>query len=671
MCPLGGLPRRGSYLNHRDEGGPRGARAALAGFLPHRRTFLIVAALAALCFCGAASGGVHAERELAERYAPVVRLVTQAKECGPGEPYRPVDVNILFGADTVSLRGPWNRTDLIAIAPTAAQVGKGLYGYHLDFPGDALNPGCSYEQWERKIAAGTRPTVYAHVATDAARPGKLALQYWLFYVFNDWNNPHEGDWEMIQLNFDAATAEAALQQKPVEVGYSQHEGAEGASWGASKLEIVDGTHPVVSVAAGSHANFYGQALYLGSSASEGVGCDDTRGPSHDVRPVVETIPSDPAEAHAQFPWIGFQGRWGELQRAFFNGPTGPNLKRQWTEPIRWSEGWRSRSYAIPAGGVLGTRTTDFFCGAVAGGSDILRRLVHEPGPVLLALALIVVLALLGLSRATWRPTAPLEPARRRAWGQIIAASGRMYRRHIGLFLGLGLLLVPISLLVALLQSLMLRTSSFVGISTEGPGAGLLVLLLVGLGAALTLLAIGLVQAATARALVEIAHGRPVGPVRAYRLAAPAVWPLLGALVIAAVAVVLLASSLFLIPVAIWLAVRWALIAPAIALERLGAAAALRRSSRLVRRNWLKVGSLTIFGAGVALLAGPLVGSLLLLLTNAPLSLLDVVAGVVYAVTMPFVALTTAYVYFDMRVRDELAPVPGADVLPAEISLGGA
>ena len=112
-----------------------------------RRTTVALIALGALCFCGAASAGLQAERDLAERYAPVVRLVTQAKECGPGEPYRPIDVNVLFGADTVSLRGPWNRTDLIAIGPTAAQVGKGLYGYHLDFPGDALNPGCSYEQW--------------------------------------------------------------------------------------------------------------------------------------------------------------------------------------------------------------------------------------------------------------------------------------------------------------------------------------------------------------------------------------------------------------------------------------------------------------------------------------------------------------------------------------------
>ena len=114
---------------------------------------------------------------------------------------------------TVSLRGPWNRTDLVAIAPTAERIGQGLYGYHLDFPGNALDPGCTYEQWARAISGATRPTVYAHVATDSRRPGKLALQYWFFYVFNDWNNLHEGDWEMIQLDFDAPTAAAALNQR--------------------------------------------------------------------------------------------------------------------------------------------------------------------------------------------------------------------------------------------------------------------------------------------------------------------------------------------------------------------------------------------------------------------------------------------------------------------------
>ena len=81
-----------------------------------------------------------------------------------------------------------------------------------------------------------------------------------------------------------------------------------------------------------------------------------------------TIPSDPTAARAAFPWIAFEGRWGELQEAFFNGPTGPNLKRQWTQPIEWSEGWRERSYAVPTGGVFGTSATDFFCSAVERGS---------------------------------------------------------------------------------------------------------------------------------------------------------------------------------------------------------------------------------------------------------------------------------------------------------------
>ena len=169
------------------------------------------------------------------------------------------------------------------------------------------------------------------------------------------------------------------------------------------------------------------------------------------------------------------------------------------------------------------------------------------GPVLLVLSIIVALALLGLSRATWRPTTPLDPARRRAWGQIIAAAGRMYRRRIVALRGDRPPARPdLAASSPLLQTLLFRTSSVVGISTEGQGAGLLVLLLVGLGAALTLLAIGLVQIATTRALVEIAHDRPVGPGERVPVGRPAaLWPLLGALVIAAVAVVLLAASVFL------------------------------------------------------------------------------------------------------------------------------
>jgi hypothetical protein len=284
-------------------------------------------ALVALVATPLAAAELADEQALAERFAPVVRLVEQEAECGPGEPYDPLDVDLLLANEpTVALRGPWNRTDLVEIAPEPDAL-RNRFEYHLDFPGNPLDAGCDYERWSRRLAEGSEPTVYAHVATEDGHPGMLALQYWLFYAFNDFNNTHEGDWEMVQLVFDASDAGQALSQTPVEVGYSSHEGAESAEWDAEKLELVDETHPVVYPGAGSHANKYTAALYLGSSAEAGVGCDDTRGPHREVRPVVRTIPSDAEAADAAFPWIAFEGRWGELRPAFFNGPTGPNPRR--------------------------------------------------------------------------------------------------------------------------------------------------------------------------------------------------------------------------------------------------------------------------------------------------------------------------------------------------------
>jgi hypothetical protein len=171
----------------------------------------------------------------------------------PGEPFRPLDVDLLFGDPTVALRGPWNRTDLVRVAPKAKDL-VGSYEYHLDFPGNPLDPKCDYERWSRRLTESHAPAVYAHVATDPEHPDMVALQYWFFWAFNDFNNLHEGDWEMIQLNFDAADAGQALSTDPVSVGSSSHEGAERADWGDDKLELVDGTHPVVYPAAGSHAN---------------------------------------------------------------------------------------------------------------------------------------------------------------------------------------------------------------------------------------------------------------------------------------------------------------------------------------------------------------------------------------------------------------------------------
>ena len=470
---------------------------------------LVVAAMLALACCPAAAADLADETALAQRHAPVVRIVEQLEECGHGEPYRPTDVDLLFDEPTVALRGPWNAVDLVKVGPKADDL-AGLYEYHLDFPGNALNPGCGYERWDRRLREGHEPAVYSHVATDPAHPGKLALQYWLFYTYNDWNNLHEGDWEMIQILFDAADAKEALGEDPVSVGYSQHEGAEAADWGDEKLELVDGRRPVVYPAAGSHANFFDPALYVGSSGEQGVGCDDTRGPHLELEPKVITIPSETSAASAALPWITYEGRWGELQDAFFNGPTGPNLKEQWTEPVTWSEGWRPRAYAVPTSGVFGTGATDFFCQAVETGSRGLVKFLRDPALTLLVLAVIVGLAWFGIARTTWRPVAPLRLARRRTWGQVLSAAGRMYVERARLFLGIGILLIPIGVVISILQALVLGGFGLVGVDTTGEGAGALVLLLVAIGLTLTLLGLALVQAATACALIRIDAGEEIG-----------------------------------------------------------------------------------------------------------------------------------------------------------------
>ena len=427
-----------------------------------RATVAAVCLSGALAFAGAALAGP--EEDLAARYAPVVRLVAQPEECGPGEPYIPTDVDVLFDEPTVALRGPWNRTDLVKIAPAATDL-HNRYEYHLDFPGDPLDAGCDYELWSRRLTKTSQPTVYAHVATDPGYPGQLALQYWFFYPFNDFNNTHEGDWEMTQLVFPAADATEALTKEPSKVGYSSHEGAEGAEWGDEKLELVDGTHPVVYPAAGSHANKFTAALYLGSSADAGVGCDDTVGPHRELTPIVRTIPSDPTAAADAFPWITFEGRWGELQAAFFNGPTGPEHERPVAPPDRVVAGLARPRLRGAGGGRVRHGCDRPVLQRGRQGLEGARPPPAEPGPdPARARDDPRAAGLRGRSRdlaaggaAAARPPPFVGPDHLRLGSGCTCGGPR-------LFLGIGVLLIPLTLVITLLQWLLFQLVDLLGAS---------------------------------------------------------------------------------------------------------------------------------------------------------------------------------------------------------------
>lgn len=631
---------------------------------------LIVSAAAVWTPAGAmARQAPAAEAELARTYAPVVELPDPPDACEAGEPYEPTDIDLLMGNDEIALRGPWDTTSIVAVAPTAARLARGLRGYHLDFPGDALRPGCTYEEWSSRLRRQAPPTTYARVVAEAGVPGKLALQYWFFYVFNDWNNTHEGDWEMIQIVFDADTPRQALARGPTEVGYSQHSSAERADWGDEKLELVGGTHPVVYPAAGSQANFFGSELYLMRSEEEGVGCDDTTGPHTSVRPVVDAVPTARADYLAAYPWLGFEGRWGEKQASVFNGPLGPNMTSRWTEPITWSrERWRDASFAVPAGGALGTRATDFFCGAIEAGSDALLRTKANPGIAALVIGGLGVLLLWGLSRTAWEPTSPLPAARRRAWGQLLTASRRMYAGHPRVFLGIGLLFIPLGILITLLQFLIFRVSRLESLVEEAGETNPFVdALALGLGLLFTLAAFTIVAAATARAIAEIDAGRSVTAVSAYRAVLSRLGGLIAAVAIVAAILVVLGLTAVLVPVAVFLLVRWSLLGTVVGAEgAVAPLAVLRRSAALARGNWWRTASILLVVAA-ALLAGPAIGVLVLLFTGAAFDLVNLLAAVVYVAALPFAAVAMSYLYFDLRERgaSEAAEEPAAaEALPS-------
>jgi hypothetical protein len=112
-------------------------------------------------------------------------------------------------------------------------------------------------------------------------------------------------------------------------------------------------------------------------------------------------------------------------------------------------------------------------------------------------------------------------------------------------------------------------------------------------------------------------------------------------------------TVLLLPVALLLGVSFALFVPAATLERQSAIGSLRRSSALVWGGFWKVASLLVVSILVAAAVGPLLGTMLLLTTNAPFGLVNVVSGVTFALLMPFIALTITYAYFDAAVHTAL------------------
>ena len=601
-----------------------------------------------LALAASAGAATTDEQRLAERFAPLLEVKEQQDPpCDTsGEQYIPSAVEIVLGRRNIVLRGPGD--DAGSPAPTAADLfGKGAE-WSLDYPGSPFDPGCTYARDAIALGQGDPAVAYAHIVTQPDAPRQLALQYWFFYYFNQFNDLHEGDWEMIQLVFDASTAAEALDQEPVWVGYSQHDGGERAGWDDDKLER-EGTHPVVYPAAGSHANYFSSELWLGRSASEGFGCDDTTGPSQRIVPEVRVVgePSGPDAADA---WLAFEGNWGQKARGLFNAPTGPNTNKKWSAPIDWEGKLRNSSIAVPAGDAIGVTVTGFFCSAVAEGSRLYADMLDSPLTASLTL-LIIGVTIAGATRLTrWSPVERRRVLAPRAIGQVLRAARAIHWRNIVRLTAVGLVFVPLAALGTAAQAGLL----WIPTVAEFGGGGVRVVLPLGalIGFVVTLIAYVAMLAAVAEAVRRDEAGSPVGPLGAYRALLPRWKTLLGATARATGIVLLLVVSIVGFPWAIRQAVRWAFIPQVVVFEGPPAPAArcLGRSSDLVRGRWWRTAVLLVLLGVIALAPGVVLGLALLLFTTFSLPLVNFIGALVTVFVLPYVAVALTLAYGDRVTR---------------------
>lgn len=590
-----------------------------------------------------------AVQELADRYAPIVMIKQQEHACDDdGEPYEPASVEVVLGNPQIVLRQVGTGDPVMQTAPTAADVSELREGFYLDSPGNALEPGCIYERDFAAYNEGRVPTAYAHVAMQEDRPDQLALQYWFYWYYNDWNNKHEGDWEGIQLLFDVGTVDEALTVDPVSVGYAQHEGGERADWDSSKLDR-DGTRPIVFASAGSHASYFGSALYIGRSANEGFGCDNTDGPSRRLDTTAVVLP-DEVDDGDPLAWVAFEGRWGERHGGPFNGPTGPADKDRWTTPIDWHDDLRSSSVIVPAGDGAATEVIATFCDIVEWGSGQLIAATTSPLRFGITVIVVLGLALWLVRRTDWSRVDPQPLVARRRAGQILRAAPHQYRRRVGTFAALGVLYLPASVLVALVVTVLSwvpLVGELLGAFDDVDQARAIVAVVIGLVANSALFALLLALVSTVM--------RDDSPAQSARAAIRETWARRNAFASAfgraLLVVVGLAITVVGLPWALRQYVRYHFFPQAVMVEGADGRRALERSTLLVRGRWwhtavvagVLYGAVAVLGAVAGLLA-------LLVFRSLPMWALSGVITLTYSLLVPLSAIAQTLLYGDAAAQ---------------------
>jgi hypothetical protein len=613
--------------------------------------FAVLLLLALAPGVAAAAAPESAAEELAQKYVPIAELREETDPpCDTAqEQYQPTTVNTVLGNPTVLLQHAAEGAPLTTIrrAPTAAQIAGLGEGFYLNLEGTALGNTCVYAKAFKKLLdEGKAPAVtYAHIAREEGHSG-FALQYWFFWYFNQFNDLHEGDWEGMQITFDAETPAAALHEEPGEIILFQHAGGERADWEDGKVQK-EGTHPIVYPAAGSHATFYDSAVYVENGQhGSGLGCDNTTEPLRELklRPVL--MPAQ-VKSKGPFAWTDYYGRWGEKEKGYNNGPTGPQTKTVWSEPFAWMAKQRTTSPRLPGGTLAGPQVTKAFCGAVEAASHLINLDAQSPSAAIGTVIVVLILLILFVGVTAWRPVDIDTLRRRRALGQILRAARQFYGRH-------WRVLLPVALAALVLLGGANLLAGTISESASKDSSGLHLAWADLIEQFIRPIAQALVAAIVIVVAREAIRSREVGFRQALTGVRARFWRVVGAQLLATLGVLILALTVIGAPFALWKLVSWSFVQQEVMFTDKGFRESFRASSELVRGRWLKTARVVLIFYVIGIAAGPIL-TFALIFTALPLIWINLIGSLVFALLIPFTAMGETFLYFDLGVREEEEP----------------
>jgi hypothetical protein len=308
--------------------------------------------LLAACAFGAAGTGHAATVDTAAllaRYEPVVEQYRSD--------WRPQTIDgFLAGADLERLSG--SSWPVILHNPSPAALANRGPNQRLDTRG--CSPAVNLDSCYRRRS--TAASVYGRVWQSSEA---TVLEYWFFYPLDDWHTPvvapilwhmHEGDWEEVSVELSPAGV-------PVSIAASQHDAGVTRPW--SRVKLAGGTHPVVYVALGSHANYLSPGYHgvpgvphVIPPAISGVPLPEPDYTSTQVRlgpPGTGSTPLDVVDISAGAPWLSFAGSWGDgafllagertkkgtvfTHLRIGTSPTGPEFHDTWRTPLLQFRSW--------------------------------------------------------------------------------------------------------------------------------------------------------------------------------------------------------------------------------------------------------------------------------------------------------------------------------------------